>query len=165
MKTARYGWRRLARAGALTSLALVMGCTRVLVPPHLGGLVRQGVVVGEHAAKMIAAMHGKSVAPRDSAIAEYGTRGELRLYLSRYRDHDEAREVLARMVNRMASGATRFSPPSSPGAMQGRYLTFGPGGHNVLWVAGSTLYWLQGGAGDIEHALPELPAPAAGMWT
>lgn len=165
MNTASCGWRLVARVGALAGLALVTACARVMVPPHLAGLVRQGVVVGERAAKMIAAMHGKSVAPRDSAVAEYGARGELRLYLSRYRDHDEAREVLARMVNRMASGATPFSPPSSPSTMQGRYLTFGPGGHNVLWVAGSTLYWLQGGAGDIERALPELPAPAAGMWT
>jgi hypothetical protein len=165
MKTASCGWRPVARAGALAGLALVTACARVMVPPHLGGLARERVVVGEHAAKMIAAMHGKSVAPRDSAIAEYGTRGELRLYLSRYRDRDEAREVLARMVNRMASGATPFSPPSSQGAMQGRYLTFGPGGHNVLWVAGATLYWLQGGAGNIERAFPELPAPAAGTWT
>jgi hypothetical protein len=150
---------------ALIALALALACTRVMVPPHLGGLARRGVVVGERAARMIAALHGKAVAPHASAVAEYGERGELRLFLARYQDHGEASDVLARMVARMASGATPFSPPRLHGALQGRYLTFGPGGHNVLWVAGATVYWLQGGAADIERALPELPAPAAGVWT
>lgn len=114
---------------------------------------------------MIAEMHGKQVAPRNSMVADYGARGELRVYVSLYRDDAEAFRVLGTMIRGMRSGRTPFTPPQQETGGSGRWLTFGPGGHHELWVSQGRLYWLQGAADAVQQAAAELPPPVAGSWT
>ncbi len=119
---------------------------------------------GESAARLIAKMHGRDVAPRSSVVAEYGREGELRVFLSVYPNAEEAGRVLARMLDAMRSGGTPFTPPRADGD-SGRWATFGPGGHHMLWVSHRRLYWLQGLPEAVEQAATELPAATAGVWT
>ena len=114
---------------------------------------------------MIAGMHGKQVAPTNSTVADYGARGQLRVYVSLYADDAEAFHVLGRMIVGMRSGGTLFTPPQQESGGSGRWLTFGPGGHNELWVSQGRFYWLQGSPGAVRQAAAELPPPVAGSWT
>ncbi len=155
------------RALSVLALALWLACTctRPLLPPRLAGLHRTRVWTGERAARLIAELHGKQVAPRSSLVADYGARGELRVYVSLYQDDAEAFGVLGTMIGGMRSGRTPFSPPQQETAGSGRWLTFGPGGHNELWVSQGRLYWLQGLPDAVQQAAAELPPPVAGNWT
>lgn len=147
---------------AVTALA---ACTRPGLPIRLAGLHRSRVWTGERAVRMIARMHGKQVAPTNSMVADYGARGELRVYLSLYADNADAFRVLGRMIVGMRSGGTPFTSPQQESGGSGRWLTFGPGGHNELWVSQGRLYWLQGSPGAVQQAAAELPPPVAGSWT
>jgi hypothetical protein len=145
-----------------TSLA---ACARAPLPNRLAGMHRTRAWTGERAARLIAELHGKQVAPRSSMVADYGARGELRVYVSLYQDDAEASGVLGRMIGGMRSGHTPFSPPQQESAGAGRWLTFGPGGHHLLWVSEGRLYWLQGLPDAVQGAAAELPKPSPGTWT
>jgi hypothetical protein len=146
----------------VTALA---ACARPPLPVRLAGLHRTHVWTGQRAVRMITEMHGKRVAPTKSVVADYGAKGELRVYLSLYADDAEAFRVLGRMIGGMRSGGTPFTPPHQESGASGRWLTFGPGGHNELWVSQGCLYWLQGSPDAVQQAATELPPPAAGSWT
>ena len=152
----------LALAGGL---AVVAACARPLLPVRLAGLHRTRVWTGERATRIIAQLHGRQVAPGDSIVADYGAKGELRVYLSHYPDDAEAVRVLGTMIGAMRSGATPFTPPRQDTGDSGRWLTFGPGGHHELWVSQGRLYWLQGSPDAVQQAAAELPPPVAGSWT
>jgi hypothetical protein len=145
--------------------AVLAACARAPLPVRLAGLHRTHVWTGERAARMIAQLHGKKVAPANSVVADYGAKGELRIYLSTYPDAGEASRVLETMIRGMRSGGTSFTSPREESAGSGRWLTFGPGGHHELWVSQGRLYWLQGSAEAVQEAAAELPAPVAGSWT
>ena len=150
---------------ALILATSLVACAHPPLPNRLAGLHRTRVWTGERAARLIAELHGKQVAPRSSMVADYGARGELRAHVSLYRDDAEAFGVLGKMIGGMRSGRTPFSPPQQESAGAGRWLTFGPGGHNELWVSQGRLYWLQGLADAVQQAAAELPPPVAGNWT
>jgi len=114
---------------------------------------------------MMAQLHGKEVAPRDSTVADYGRAGQLRVWLSRYPDGIEAERVLARMVDGMGTGRTPFAMPRVQSTAPGRWITVGPGGHSVLWASGRLLFWLQGEPDVVMRAADELPAPSRGQLT
>ncbi len=155
--------RSLGVPAAVLALVLV-ACARSPLPIRLAGLHRARVWTGESAARLIAEMHGRDVAPRQSVVAEYGTQGELRAFVSVYTNDEEAARVLTRMLEAMRYGSTPFIPPRAQGT-SGRWVTFGPGGHHLLWVSRSRLYWLQGLPDAVEQAATELPAPTPGVWT
>jgi hypothetical protein len=148
----------------LVLIALAAACARPTLPLHLAGLHRSRVWTGGSAVRLIARMHGRDVAPRNSIVAEYGGRGELRVFLSTYPSAEEAARALTRMIEGMRAGGTPFSPPSAEGT-SGRWATFGPGGHHLLWVSRSRLYWLEGRPEVVHQAADELPAPSPGRWT
>lgn len=155
--------RSLPALVAVLALALA-ACARPALPIRLAGLHRAHVWSGERAARLMANMHGRDVAPRSSVVAEYGREGELRVFLSVYPKDEDAGRVLARMLEAMRSGGTPFTPPGAEDG-SGRWATFGPGGHHILWVSHSRLYWLQGLPDAVEQAAAELPAPTPGVWT
>jgi len=150
---------------ALILATFLVACTRPPLPIRLAGLHRTRVWSGERATRLIAEMHGRQVAPRTSMVADYGARGELRAYVSLYRDDAEAFGVLGTMIGGMRSGHTPFTPPQQEAGGSGRWLTFGPGGHHELWVSQGRLYWLQGLPDVVQQAAAELPAPVTGSWT
>ncbi len=114
---------------------------------------------------MIGKLHGKVVAPRTSMVADYGRRGELRVYFSQFSDDASAARALDAMLVGMSTGRTPFARPQKEPGGTGRWVTFGPGGHHLLWVSKGCVYWLQGAPGTVEDAAAELPAPTMGVWT
>ncbi len=114
---------------------------------------------------MVAQLHGRSVAPESSTVADYGRSGQLRVWLSRFSDGVQAERVLARMVDGMSAGRTPFDKPREQTEAPGRWITVGAGGHNALWASGSLLFWLQGEPGAVMRAAEELPAPSRGQLT
>jgi hypothetical protein len=145
--------------------ALLASCGRAPLPPRLAGLTRTRVWSGASAARLVAELHGKQVAPPASTVAEYGTRGELRVYLAHFANGASARQALRGMLAGLASGATAFSPPREESGAPGRWSTVGPGGHHLLWMCDSTLYWVAGDPDHVLRAAGELPAPSTGRWT
>ncbi len=156
---------RRSHVAALALLALLAACSRLPVPPRLGGLARQRVWTGARAGQLLDELHGTHVAAAACAIAEYGPDGELKLWLSRFSEPAQAQRVLDVMLARMERGTTPFAAPRQEADDPGRWFTFGPGGHHVLWVSGATLYWLQGEPARLSRGLAELPRPSTGSWT
>ena len=150
---------------ALALLVTLAACARPPLPIRLAGLHRNRVWTGTRAATMIGEMHGKQVVPTSSMVADYGTNGELRVYLSLYADETQAFRVLERMLKGMGSGNTPFAPPRQEPGGTGRWLTFGAGGHHLLWVSKGRVYWLQGFPDVVQGAAAELPKPSSGSWT
>lgn len=153
--------RPRATTGALL-LALVVGlaCTappRELTPAQLAGVPRSRLEQGEAARQAIGHLHGKDVAPVESEVASYGDGARLVLFASRYPDPPAAQRTLKTMIERMAPGGSPFSPPVADPTRPGTWLTVGPGGHHALWVAGDTVYWLQGDPAALAAARRELP--------
>ncbi len=150
---------------ALVLLVTLAACARPPLPIRLAGLHRNRVWTGTRAATMIGEIHGKQVVPTSSMVADYGTNGELRVYLSLYADETQAFRVLERMLKGIGSGNTPFAPPRQEPGGTGRWLTFGPGGHHLLWVSRGRVYWLQGLPDAVQGAAAELPKPSSGSWT
>ena len=155
---------RRSVAALLCALAFT-ACARPVLPARLAGLRRTHLWAGASAAKMVAQLHGRSVAPESSTVADYGRSGQLRVWLSRFSDGVQAERVLARMVDGMSAGRTPFQQPREQTEAPGRWITVGPGGHNALWASGSLLFWLQGEPDAVMRAADELPAPSRGQLT
>ena len=155
--------RRLVAAGAMAALALA--CSQVGVPRRLAGLHRTRVWTGASAARLVSRLHDKAVAPASSAVADYGTASELRLYLSTFSDNGSALAALDAMLRGIRNGRMRFSATHEDAESPGRWVTFGAGGHHMFWVSDSRLYWLQGDPETMRRAASELPAPLSGVWT
>jgi hypothetical protein len=144
----------------LLALLPVLACSsppRELTPSRLAALPRTRLEQGDAARQAIGHLHGKDVAPLESAVAMYGDGGRLVLFASRYPDAASAERTLHTMLDRMAPGGTPFSPPVADPARPGSWLTLGPGGHHTLWAAGDVVYWLQGDPAALDAARRELP--------
>jgi hypothetical protein len=149
----------------LAVLMLAGACAKPAVPTRLGGLVRSKVLTGGRAARKIAALHGREVAPRTSVVAEYGRSGALHLYVSEFAGPAAAQRAMTAMLAGLHSGRLSFHAPQRDDLRPDRWFTVGPGGHHVLWVSGSRVYWLAGYPGLFDGAMAQLPAPSHGEWT
>ena len=158
------GVRTAGVAAAVVVLAMAAACAKPAVPVRLGGLGRAKVLTGERAAKAIGTLHGSDVAPQRSFVADYGRRGELRLYVSDFAGAAGAQRALSAMLAGLQGGGTPFRPPRRDRRWPDRWFTIGPGGHHAVWVSGASVYWLAGAPARLERAMDELPAPAHGEW-
>ena len=157
--------RSVQRGVAGLLAAAEIACSPAQVPRHLAGLHRTRVWTGASAARLVSRLHDRAMAQANTAVADYGARSELRLYLSTFPDNTAALAALDAMLRGIHTGKTPFAPPQEQQGMPGRWVTYGPGGHQMLWVSHCQLYWLQGDAETVERAAGELPAPLAGVWT
>jgi hypothetical protein len=156
---------RTAGAAALAVLAIAAACAKPAVPVRLGGLVRSKVLTGERAVRAIGTLHGSAVAPQRSFVADYGRRSELKLYVSHFPGPAGAQRAMSAMLAGLRGGRTPFRPPRRDDRWPDRWFTVGPGGHHVVWLSGSSVYWLAGAPDRLERAMEELPAPSRGEWT
>jgi hypothetical protein len=143
----------------------VPACNRTGVPTRLAGLHRGRVFNGESATRMMAELHGRSVAPNTASVAEYGPKAELKLWVARFPGDSQADRALAAMLVGIRTRGGDFTPPRRTSSFPGRWFCFGPGGHHLFWTSGPSLYWLTGEAETLERAVAELPLPAQGNWT
>jgi len=153
--------RSVVAAGVL--LAVALACGHAPLPARLAGLARTRVWTGARAAEIVAEIHGRNVTSASTTVADYGRRGELRVWLTRFRGPAEANAALEAMLRRLRSGRTAFSPPQEHSQTRGRFVTVGPGGHHVTWVSGSNLYWVGGDPERVARALDQLPRPDTGL--
>jgi hypothetical protein len=123
------------------------------------------VLTGARAARVIGALHGRDVAPQRSLVAHYGRRGELKLYVSHFPGPAGAQRAMSAMLAGLRGGRTPFRPPRRDDRWPDRWFTVGPGGHHVVWLSGSSVYWLAGYPGLLDRAMAELPPPSHGDWT
>ena len=164
------GWTRRPTGRAIRPRALLLAllpallpalaCSsspRELTPAQLAGFHRARLEQGDAARQAIGHLHGKDVAPIESAVAMYGEGERLVLFASRFADAPAAQRTLRTMLERMIPGGTPFSPPVANPARPGTWLTVGPGGHHALWASGSVVYWLQGDPAALDAARRELP--------
>ncbi len=164
MKSVGRGPWAVGRTAAAIAVLLV-ACSRGPLPSRLCGMARSKVWRGEPAARLVAGMHGKDVAPVSSTVADYGHAGQIRVYLSRFHDAGKARRALDAMLARLGAGDTPFTPPRELAEHPGKWVTVGPGGHHAVWVSGDSLYWVTADPDHIEEAMAELPAASTGIWT
>jgi hypothetical protein len=108
-------------------------------------------------------MHGKSVAPAETTVAVYGQRGQLTVWLSRFRDPFAAHRALDDMLRGLRGGDMPFTRPTQDRERPGRWTAVGGGRHHVFWVAQRSLYWLEGEPATVFRAAEELPPPSHGM--
>lgn len=146
-------------AALLLALLPALACSsppRELTPPRLAGIPRTRLEQGHAARQAIGHLHGKDVAPIESAVAAYGEGGKLVLFASRFADAAAAERTLRTMLDRMSRVGTPFSPPVADSAWPGSWLTVGPGGHHALWAADDVVYWFQGDPAVHEAARRQL---------
>ena len=131
----------------LFSLAL-LGCsapTNLETPERIGGKERTKIISGAKAATVVDKLHGLSVAPDASIIAEYGQENKDVLYISRYSNRNEANESLNLMVGKIA--AAEKGPFHH--LMQIRkykdkvYMTLGMGAIHYIYLSDKSVLWLQ----------------------
>lgn len=157
--------RPIGQLAALLAAALaVAGCGRPPLPTRLSGLPRVRLFTGERAVRMLGELHARRLAPSSAAVGVYGRRGELRVWVARFANGDDAQTVLRTMLGRLRAGESSFSPPKQQAHRPNRYFSIGPGGHHVFWVAGDAVYWLEGRPDVIDAALDGLPGPPSGAW-
>ena len=161
----RRRWLRGAAASAAAAVVALAACSRVPLPMRLAGLHRNRVWTGVSAARLVSAMHGRPVAPANSVVADYGGRGELRVYLSTFADAASAYRAFDAMMRAIRDAASPFGQPREQADSPGRWVIYGPGGHNMLWVSRAQLFWLQGSPEAVQGAAAELPSPSQGTWT
>ncbi|MCU0222722.1 MAG: hypothetical protein MUF27_01340 [Acidobacteria bacterium] len=142
---------------AVLSLPACAAPPRELTPAQLAGRPRTRLEQGDAARQAIGHLHGKDVAPVESAVASYGADGRLVLFASRFADAPAAEQTLRAMLGRMAPGGTPFSPPVADPARPGTWLCVGPGGHHALWAAGDVVFWVQGDPAGVAAGRGELP--------
>ncbi len=155
------------RAGTLLAAAILAltACAQPPLPSRLAGLHRTRLYTGQRALRMLGELHARRLAPKSAVVGVYGRQGELRVWLARFADGEEAHQVLRAMLERLDSGGTSFSAPRQQREWPNRFFSLGPGAHNVFWVADDAVYWLEGPPVYIDPALADLPAPPSGTWT
>ncbi|MEJ2637254.1 MAG: hypothetical protein P8184_18455 [Calditrichia bacterium] len=141
-------------------LLLGWGCSedslQRFIPRTLAGLPLRETVTGGNAVSMIAEMHGKPVAPKESAVAHYGEKSgtTATLYLSRYATAAAARSMLAEMSERIGGGGSVFRHHRKF-EVNGRpvEMVLGLGQVHFFFAKDRILCWL---AADVRHAAPAL---------
>jgi hypothetical protein len=131
----------------LFSLAL-LGCsapTHLETPEKVGEKERSKIISRKKAARVVNRLHGLSVAPDASIIVEYGREKKDVLYISRYRNQDDANKILHLMVGKIASA----EKGPFHHLMQIRkykdkvYMTLGMGAIHYIYLSNNSILWFQ----------------------
>ncbi len=131
----------------LFSLAL-LGCSapsHLETPEKVGEKERTKIISGEKAAHVVNRMHGLSVAPDASVIVEYGQGKKDVLYISRYRNQDDANKILHLMVGKIASAEEGpfFHLMQIRKYKDKVYMTLGMGAIHYIYLSDNSILWFQ----------------------
>lgn len=129
-------------------IIFVFGCsnsTQLPTPEKIGDKERIRVISGKQAARVVNKMHGQTVAADDNVIVEYGKEKKDLLYISYYRDQNEADKAFKLMIEKMASSKKgpffHFMPLT---AYKNKvYFTLGMGAGHYIFLSGKYLLWFQ----------------------
>ena len=129
-------------------MILCLGCsnsTQLPTPEKIGHKERIRVISGKQAAIVVNKMHGLSVATDDNVIAEYGREKKDLLYISFYRDRNQADKAFKLMIEKMASAEKGpfFHLMPLPAYKNKVYFTLGMGSGHYIFLSGNCLLWYQ----------------------
>jgi len=119
--------------------------TQLPNPEKIGDKERFRVITGKQAARVVNKMHGQTVATDVNVIVEYGRGKKDLLFISYYRDQNEANDALKLMIEKMASskkGPFLHLMPLT--AYKNKvYFTLGMGAGHYIFLSGKYLLWFQ----------------------
>ena len=121
------------------------GNPEVQAPDRLGDLKRTALITGSEAIQVINQLHGLPVAGQINFIAEYGEDPKDLLYVTSYKNADEAENFLTQMISKMQSSTG--GPFSHLHALKSYgksvYVTLGLGAIHYIYRSSRYLLWLQ----------------------
>jgi hypothetical protein len=131
----------------LFSLAL-LGCTAptsLETPEKIGEKELTKIISGKKAASFVNRLHGLSVAPVASVIAEYGRGTKDVLYISRYTNQEDAHQSLGLMVGKIAAAEKGpfFHLMQIRKYKNKVYMTLGMGAIHYIYLSNNSILWLQ----------------------
>jgi len=123
-------------------------CTKdesIRVPEKIVDKVMTKLISGDKASKVIDKMHGLSVAPGKNSIAEYGEDPKDLLYISWYKEEDQARESFRLMILKMnESESGPFTHIRAlPDYGEKVYMSIGMGAIHYIYQSTHYIIWLQ----------------------
>ncbi len=146
----------------LVLLAIVIwnnGCAkkeRMAVPEKISEKKITKLLTGDEAVKVIDKLHGLEVAPEENIIAEYGEDPKDLLYISYYKEEDQARNAFKLMINKMMK--TDKGPfthiRALPDYGEKVYMSIGMGAIHYIYYSSYYILWLQTYQ-DIGRELPK----------
>ena len=114
------------------------------LPERLGNLNLSRVIKGDEASGIVHKMHGKTLGAGENVIAHYGDGEKNILYISVFKDAQNAKMDLMNMAMKMAKGTTVFTPLSFENMGERvRFRTEGMGLVHYFYRDGTILIWWQ----------------------
>jgi hypothetical protein len=128
----------------------------IATPEKISEKKRTNLISGDEAVKVIDKMHGLSVAPLENVIAEYGEDPKDLLYISLYKDENQAREAFIQMVSKMmkAEGGPFTHIRALPDYGEKVFMSIGMGAIHYIYCSSNYILWLQTYQ-DIGRELPD----------
>ena len=135
------------------------GCTKkenITVPEKISEKKMTNLISGKEALKVIDKLHGLGVVPEKNIIAEYGEDPKDLLYISWYKDEDQARNAFISMISKMME--TDEGPfthiRALPDYEEKVFMSIGMGAIHYIYSSTNYILWLQTYQ-DIGRELPD----------
>jgi len=129
---------------------------RITAPERISEKKLVDVISGDEALKIIDKLHGLSVATLENVIAEYGEDPKDLLYISWYKEEDQAREAFISMISKMMK--VENSPfthiRALPDYEEKVFMSIGMGAIHYIYHSSHYILWLQTYQ-DIGRELPD----------
>jgi hypothetical protein len=140
----------LAAVGILFYPRLTSETQKELLPPDLAGLPLNQAVYGMEAITGVIQLHGVDFPLEDAAIGNYGTQGEITLWVSVEPDENTATDLMDLMTEKINLGRSPFTlPVVSVFNNTPVYVLEGLGQQHYYWQVDELILWL---AADYELA-------------
>jgi len=136
-----------------------LGCYQneeISVPEMIHEKKLTKLISGDEALKEIDKLHGLTVAPAKNIIAEYGGDPKDLLYVSWYKEEDQARDAFISMISKMMkSEKGPFSHVRAlPDYEEKVFMSIGMGAIHYIYYSSHYILWLQTYQ-DIGRELPD----------
>jgi len=141
--------KRIINISVLLILAAIfslINCSgkNIDLPERLGNLSLSSVIKGDEASNIVHKMHGKTLGAIENVIAHYGDGEKNILYISVFKDAQDAKMDLMNMAMKMAKKTTVFTPLSFDNMGERvRFRTEGMGLIHYFYRDDNILIWWQ----------------------
>jgi hypothetical protein len=133
----------ISAMGILLYPNLTSEIQKELLPPRLVGLSLNQAIFGPEAITGVIQLHGVDFPLEDAAIGQYGTQGEITLWVSVEPEVTTATDLIDLMTEKINLGRSPFSfPVVKQFGDTPVYLLEGLGQQHYYWQAGHLVIWL-----------------------
>jgi len=135
------------------------GCTKreiITAPENIAEKKLTNIISGPDAVKVIDKMHGLAVATEKNIVAEYGEDPKDLLYISWYKEEDQAKDAFKLMISKMmeADEGPFTHIRALPDYGERVYMSIGMGAIHYIYSSSHFILWLQTYQ-DIGRELPD----------